>query len=51
VGGFLIDTGVVSEFITPEPSLQVKLWFESAAPESLLSQQSEKFLLVQSENY
>ena len=35
VGGFLIDTNVISEFVRPEPSSQVKNWFEAADPESL----------------
>jgi toxin FitB len=37
VGGFLIDTNVVSEFVKPEPSLRVKRWFEVADPESLFA--------------
>lgn len=37
MGGFLIDTNVVSEFVKPEPSLQVKRWFEVADPESLFA--------------
>jgi predicted nucleic acid-binding protein len=37
VGGFLIDTNVISEFVKPEPSLQVKRWFEAADPESLFA--------------
>ena len=36
-GSFLIDTNVVSEFVKPEPSLQVKYWFKSADPESLFA--------------
>ena len=36
-GGFLIDTNVVSEFVKPEPSLQVKLGFESAVPDLLFA--------------
>lgn len=37
MGGFLIDTNVISEFVKPEPSLQVKRWFEAADPESLFA--------------
>jgi predicted nucleic acid-binding protein len=37
VGGFLIDTNVISEFVKPEPSLRVKRWFEAADPESLFA--------------
>jgi len=37
VGGFLVDTNVVSEFVKSEPSLQVKRWFEVADPESLFA--------------
>ena len=36
-GRFLIDTNVISEFVRPKPSLQVKHWFESADPESLFA--------------
>ncbi len=36
-GGFLIDTNVISEFVRPKPSLQVKRWFEFADPESLFA--------------
>ena len=36
-GRFLIDTNVISEFVRPKPSLQVKHWFESAEPESLFA--------------
>ena len=36
-GGFLIDTNVVSEFVRPDPSLQVRRWVEAADPESLFA--------------
>jgi toxin FitB len=34
---FLIDTNIISEFVRPEPSLRVRLWFEAADPESLFA--------------
>ena len=37
LGGFLIDTNVVSEFVKADPSLQVQRWFESADPELLFA--------------
>ena len=37
MGGFLIDTNVISEFVKPVPSLKVKSWFEAADPESLFA--------------
>lgn len=37
MGGFLVDTNVVSEFARPEPSSLVKLWLESADPETLFA--------------
>ena len=37
MGGFLIDTNVISEFVKPVPSLKVKRWFETADPESLFA--------------
>jgi predicted nucleic acid-binding protein len=37
VDGFLIDTNVISEFVRPEPNLQVIRWLEAADPESLFA--------------
>ena len=37
MGGFLIDTNVISEFVKPVPSFRVKSWFETADPESLFA--------------
>jgi predicted nucleic acid-binding protein len=34
---FLIDTNVVSEFVKPQPSPDVRLWFESTDPSSLFA--------------
>lgn len=35
MSGFLIDTNVISEFAKPEPNRHVKLWFQTADPNSL----------------
>jgi predicted nucleic acid-binding protein len=35
VSGFLVDTNVISEFIKPQPDLQVIRWLDAADPESL----------------
>ena len=37
MGGLLIDTNVISEFVKPLPSLKVKSWFEAVDPESLFA--------------
>jgi toxin FitB len=37
VNGLLIDTNVVSEFVRPEPNLQVIRWLEAADPECLFA--------------
>lgn len=37
VGGFLIDTNVISEFVKPVPSLKVLRWFAILKPESLFA--------------
>ena len=37
MGGFLIDTNVISEFVRPQPSAQVRAWFEAVEPEALFA--------------